>query len=154
MAAGGEVIGKSVEKACGISGEGSGGYSVGKSVAGIAINGGKLFIARRKGGGDLGGKWEFPGGKVEEGETDEEALVREYAEEFAVAVRIGPLLGSAFFEHRGVGRVLNAYRIYFSPDACKLSEHTQWLWAVPEDIERLDFAGSDLLLLPQLKSFL
>jgi 8-oxo-dGTP diphosphatase len=126
----------------------------GRSVAGIGINGGKLFIARRKEGGDLGGKWEFPGGKVEEGETDREALIREYAEEFGVAVQTGPLLGTAFFEHRGVRRVLNAYRIYFSPAVCKLSEHSQWIWAVPEDIEKLDFADSDLLILPQLKPFL
>jgi 8-oxo-dGTP diphosphatase len=126
----------------------------GRSVAGIAINEGKLFIARRGEGGDLGGKWEFPGGKVEEGETDQEALIREYAEEFGVAAEVGPLLGTVFFEHRGVRRVLNAYRIYFSPAACRLAEHTQWTWALPGDIEKMDFAGSDLLLLPQLKSFL
>ncbi|MDR3168122.1 MAG: NUDIX domain-containing protein [Treponema sp.] len=128
--------------------------ATGRSVAGIAITGGKLFIARRRSGGDLGGKWEFPGGKVEEGETDEEALVREYAEEFAVAVQTGPHLGTVFFEHHGVKRILNAYRVYFSPALCKLSEHTQWLWAVPEDIEQMDFADSDFLLLPQLKPFL
>jgi 8-oxo-dGTP diphosphatase len=126
----------------------------GRSVAGIAVSGGKIFIARRKEGGDLGGKWEFPGGKVEEGETDEEALVREYREEFGVSVQAGPLLGTAVFEHRGVRRVLNGYRIYFSPAGCKLAEHTRWLWASPGDIEKLDFAGSDLLLLPGLKSFL
>jgi 8-oxo-dGTP diphosphatase len=126
----------------------------GRSVAGIAISGGKLFIARRKEGGDLGEKWEFPGGKVEEGETDEEALIREYREEFGVSVQTGPLLGTAAFEHRGLRRILNAYQIYFSPAVCKLAEHTQWLWASVEDIEKLDFAGSDLLLLPRLKSFL
>ncbi|MDR2110325.1 MAG: NUDIX domain-containing protein, partial [Spirochaetaceae bacterium] len=49
-----------------------------RSVAGIAVEGGRFFIAQRIPGGDLGGKWEFPGGKVEEGETDAEALIREY----------------------------------------------------------------------------
>ncbi|MDR3138257.1 MAG: NUDIX domain-containing protein [Treponema sp.] len=128
--------------------------AAGRSVAGIAIEDGKLFIARRISGGDLGEKWEFPGGKVEAGETDEEALVREYKEEFSVAIETGPFLGSVFFEHRGVKRLLNAYRVYFSPLGCKLAEHTQWSWAVPGEIEQMDFADSDLLLLPQLKAYL
>ncbi|MDR2103950.1 MAG: NUDIX domain-containing protein [Treponema sp.] len=126
--------------------------ALGRSVAGIAIKDGKLFIARRISGGDLGEKWEFPGGKVEEGEADEEALIREYKEEFSAVIQTGPFLGSVFFEHRGVRRILNAYQVYFSPAACKLAEHTQWSWAAPEEIEQMDFANSDLLLLPQIKA--
>ncbi|GHT92403.1 DNA mismatch repair protein MutT [Spirochaetia bacterium] len=121
------------------------------SVAGIAIEGGKLFIARRKAGGDLGGKWEFPGGKAEEGESDEGALVREYDEEFSVPVKVGPFLGSASFEHRGLVRTLNAYRIQFADTGFKLAEHTEWRWASIEEIEALDFAPSDRKLLSVLK---
>ncbi|MDR0663113.1 MAG: NUDIX domain-containing protein, partial [Spirochaetaceae bacterium] len=44
------------------------------SVAGIAVKGGKFFVGRRVSGGYMGEKWEFPGGKVEEGETCEQAL--------------------------------------------------------------------------------
>jgi 8-oxo-dGTP diphosphatase len=68
----------------------------GISVAGIARQGAALFIARRKPGGSLGGKWEFPGGKVEEGESAEQALVREYAEELSLPIRVGEEIGSAF----------------------------------------------------------
>jgi 8-oxo-dGTP diphosphatase len=121
------------------------------SVAGIAVEGGKLFIARRKAGGDLGGKWEFPGGKAEEGECDEDALVREYDEEFSVPVRVGSLLGSVSFEHRGQSRTLNAYRIHFLDTGFTLAEHIEWRWAGIEEIETLDFAPSDLKLLPALK---
>ncbi|GHV87929.1 NUDIX hydrolase [Spirochaetia bacterium] len=121
------------------------------SVAGIAVEGKKLFVARRVPGGDLGEKWEFPGGKAEEGETDEEALVREFQEEFGIRVTVGPLLASAVFEHRGQSLTLHAYLITLSSHDFTLSEHTEWDWVTIEGIEQLDFAGSDLKLLPALK---
>jgi 8-oxo-dGTP diphosphatase len=124
------------------------------SVAGIAIDKDRLFIARRKEGGDLGGKWEFPGGKVEEGEGDREALAREYEEEFGVAVSVGDLVGKASFEHHGRQFSLHAYQIDFLKKNFTLAEHTEWRWAALKEIESRDFAGSDRLLLPEIKSYL
>jgi 8-oxo-dGTP diphosphatase len=124
-----------------------------QSVAGIAIEQGKIFITRRKPGGALGGKWEFPGGKVEPGERDEEALIREYAEELGVSITLGPFMGSASFEHRGV-RILHAYRVYFQEYRITLSEHTEWRWATFEEIQALDFAASDRKLFPALQAYL
>jgi 8-oxo-dGTP diphosphatase len=112
---------------------------------------GRLFIARRLPGGDGGGKWEFPGGKVEENESDEEALAREYREELGVTVRTGPRLGAASFEHNGKAYTLTAYRVFFDPAAVVLNEHSQWQWASWGEIEKLDFVESDLRLLPSLK---
>jgi 8-oxo-dGTP diphosphatase len=123
----------------------------GYSVAGIAVEDGKVFVARRIPGGDLGGKWEFPGGKVEAGESDEAALVREFREEFAVTVRPGPFLASASFEHNGKNRILRAYRVYLESHDFTLSEHTEWAWVSPEAVTGLDFAGSDRKLLPGLE---
>jgi 8-oxo-dGTP diphosphatase len=125
-----------------------------RSVAGIAVEGDKLFIARRKAGGDLGGKWEFPGGKAEEGESDEAALSREFAEEFSLSVTIGSLMADTFFEHGGETFYLHAYRIAFSDglEHIRLAEHSEWQWAPFSAIERLDFAGSDRRLLPALKA--
>jgi 8-oxo-dGTP diphosphatase len=127
--------------------------SIQQSVAGIAIEQGKVFIARRKAGGALGGKWEFPGGKVEPGEGDEQALIREYAEELGVSIKIGPRLGSASFEHRG-HHSLHAYRVYFQEYPIRLSEHTEWRWARFEEIQALDFADSDRKLFPALQAYL
>jgi 8-oxo-dGTP diphosphatase len=123
------------------------------SVAGIVWDQGRVFIAQRSGGGDMGDKWEFPGGKVEEGETDKEALVREYLEEFAVSITVGPLLGSADFEHRGIPRRVNAYRVDFVSRNFILSEHSRWRWAAFDEIEQLDFVDSDRRLLPALKLY-
>ncbi|MDR1898798.1 MAG: NUDIX domain-containing protein [Treponema sp.] len=125
-----------------------------RSVAGIALEGAAVFVARRKAGGDLGGKWEFPGGKAEEGESDQEALVREYGEEFAVPVEVGPFLGAASFEHGGRSFSLNAYRIRFVHTGFRAAEHEEWRWVPLEEIKQLDFAPSDLLLLPLLQTYL
>jgi 8-oxo-dGTP diphosphatase len=121
-----------------------------ESIAGIAFNEGKLFIAKRLGGGDMGGKWEFPGGKVEENETRAQALVREFREEFGVDVEAGPFLGQAAFEHKNISRTLYAYRIVFPSFEFTLTEHSEWRWASIDEITRLDFTPSDLLLLPSI----
>ncbi|MDR2371036.1 MAG: NUDIX domain-containing protein [Treponema sp.] len=113
------------------------------SVAGIVRKGAAFFVVRRREGGDLGGKWEFPGGKAEEGEGDREALIREFGEEFAAAVTVGAFLGSAVFEHRGTERNLRAYAVNFTDMNFTLKEHTEWRWAGPEEIKTLDFAPSD-----------
>jgi 8-oxo-dGTP diphosphatase len=122
------------------------------SVAGIAREGDRYFIARRIPGGAMGEKWEFPGGKAEEGETDGEALVREYAEEFAVPVRVGELLGTTSFVHKGRRRILNAYQVSFVKTDFRLNEHTEWRWATLEEMERLDFVDSDRKLFEALKT--
>ncbi|MDR0669812.1 MAG: (deoxy)nucleoside triphosphate pyrophosphohydrolase [Treponema sp.] len=132
--------------------------ATGVSVAGIARREDKLFVARRLPGGSLGGKWEFPGGKAEEGETGEAALVREFQEEFALAIRVEAELERAVFTHNGVKRNLVAYLIRFeTADPAKtlvLTDHDEWKWASIEEIERLDFAPSDIKILPALKAYL
>jgi 8-oxo-dGTP diphosphatase len=121
-------------------------------VAGIAWDCGKFFIAQRLDGGAMGNKWEFPGGKVDGGESDQEALKREYLEELGVEIAVGDFLGSAVFEHRGLQCQVRAYRVFFAPTDFALTAHTQWRWADLEEIEQLDFVDSDRKLLPTLKN--
>ncbi|MDR0411046.1 MAG: NUDIX domain-containing protein [Treponema sp.] len=123
------------------------------SVTGIATADTRIFIARRDSQGCMGGKWEFPGGKVEAGETDEQALIREYAEEFGVEITVDGFIGSAEFEH-GSRRTVRAYRISFLSECFTLSEHTDWQWADADGIKAListgDFVDSDTKLLPAI----
>jgi 8-oxo-dGTP diphosphatase len=127
-----------------------------KSVAGIAVKDDMFFIAKRVSGGELGEKWEFPGGKVENEETDEAALIREYGEEFGVRIKAEGFLGSAEFEHKGKQCVVNAYRISFLSSDFILKKHTEWQWAYLDDIITINVAGgfaeSDAKLLPFLKN--
>jgi len=130
------------------------------SVAGIALDGERIFIARRKGGGDLGGKWEFPGGKVKQSESAQAALRREYIEELELAVSVGEHIASSLFEHNGTAFTLDAYRVFFeSSDTITLanitlSEHSEWKWALLDEIQALDFADSDRGLFAALEAYI
>jgi len=125
-----------------------------RSVAGIAINEGRFFIARRKPGGSLGEKWEFPGGKVKELENDREALKREYLEEFGVTVEVGALLAGAEFSNNGKVFLLKAYRVFFGSLNFRMTDHTEWRWAAPDKIDAGSFVDSDWRLLPALRAYL
>lgn len=124
--------------------------SLGRSVAGIVVKEGKFLVARRLPGGAMSEKWEFPGGKVEPGETEQEALQREFAEEFSVGVRIGDPVARANFEHCGRSIELGAFQVFLNSEIFVLTEHTEWRWARFEEIVSLDFADSDRKLLPEL----
>jgi 8-oxo-dGTP diphosphatase len=125
----------------------------GRSLAGIAVNDeGRLLIALRKPGGNVGGLWEFPGGKAEDGESDGDALEREYLEEFGVKIEVGQLLERTGFSSGKRLFSLSAYRIYPTSFDFTLTEHTEWKWASVDEIaSSTDFVDSDLLLIPALR---
>ncbi|HSV56958.1 MAG TPA: (deoxy)nucleoside triphosphate pyrophosphohydrolase [Magnetospirillaceae bacterium] len=112
-------------------------------MAGIAVRSGHYFVARRKAGGSLGGKWEFPGGKCEPGELPEEALVREYREELGLNARPGACLGVSDFLSRGRAFRLNAFLVEFEGEPTFLAEHQETRWVTRDELESLDFAPSD-----------
>ncbi len=122
-----------------------------RSVAGIVVRGDRILVAKRLPGGAQGSKWEFPGGKVEVGESDEDALRREYKEELDVDIEIERRLGSTHFEHHGSGVTLSAYRVQLKSDHFRLTEHSEYGWARLDEIETLDFVDSDRSLIPDLR---
>ncbi|QTQ12154.1 NUDIX domain-containing protein [Treponema parvum] len=128
------------------------------SVACIAYSGEKVLIARRKFGGDMGGRWEFPGGKVEPDETDLCAAVREFKEEFGIDVKIGGYICETEFEHGGKKSVLRAYEVFVPHDGIEksyaLSEHLEYKWADLAEIEKLNFVDSDMKLYPSVKDYI
>ncbi|MDR2447574.1 MAG: NUDIX domain-containing protein [Treponema sp.] len=125
------------------------------SVAGIIIEDRKILIAKRIAKGDMGERWEFPGGKVKDGEIDEQALVREYEEEFGVKIRVGAYIGGAKFECHGNRCDLRAYEAVLLGRDFVISDHTAWRWARIEEIDALIqkdvFVPSDALLTPFIK---
>jgi 8-oxo-dGTP diphosphatase len=120
-----------------------------RSVAGILVRQGKVFVAKRGPAGSFQGRWEFPGGKVEEGESDEAAIAREYREEFGLDVRARRCLGESMFPHRGEDRILAAWLIDQElPADPRLLEHEAIDWVAAEALSSLDLVDSDRKLLP------
>ena len=118
--------------------------------AGIMRENGRILLARRKPGKHMGGKWEFPGGKIEPGETPEQSLARELEEELAVHARIGGFLCSARFDGDGVSLDLLVYAVDSFEGSPQLREHEEIRWVRPEDIAAFDLADSDRRVVEEL----
>ena len=104
---------------------------------------GKILLARRKGGA-LAGKWEFPGGKLEPGETPEACLRRELMEEFGVDTRIGAFVCSSKFEYKHLPIELLVYRASHLSGEFKLTDHSAIEWVRPEDLSKYDLSAADI----------
>jgi 8-oxo-dGTP diphosphatase len=124
------------------------------SVAGIARQkDGLVFVAKRLPGGEMGGKWELPGGKAKAGEEPAVAVEREFFEELGLWVKVGRKLGETVFSNSGGERKLLGYEVCLgSLDDMVLVNHSVWKWAKPEELSRLDFTPSDLALLKEIEN--
>lgn len=112
---------------------------------------GKILIAQRKVGDALAGKWEFPGGKIEPGETPEACLKRELMEEFGVDTKIGGFVCSSRFEYKHLPIELLVYRAVHLSGEFKLNAHDRLVWAAPEDLAKYDFSAADIPVVDLLK---
>ncbi|MBS4025747.1 MAG: 8-oxo-dGTP diphosphatase MutT [Clostridia bacterium] len=119
--------------------------------AAILIEGGKILIARRKADDHLAFKWEFPGGKVEPGETPEECLKREMKEEFNVEVRVGDYFGESIYTY-DYGQIrLLAYLTYLEKGVLVPQVHGEIKWVTREKLQDFDFAPADIPLVKKLQ---
>jgi 8-oxo-dGTP diphosphatase len=114
-----------------------------KVTAGILEENGRVLIARRRPGRHMAGKWEFPGGKVEAGETPEQSLVRELQEELDVRARVGSFLCRILFDGDGVSLELLVFRIDGFDGRPVLHEHEEIRWVLPQQLLSYDLADSD-----------
>ena len=129
-----------------------------RSVACIDYRDGKILIAKRKQTGDMGGRWEFPGGKIEEGEDYIQAIKREMQEEFNCDTDVFEKLAEGSFIHNDKECYVTAFRVKMHNDgitkAFVLTEHTETKWVFPGEITELTFVDSDLSIFPQIKKSL
>lgn len=117
-------------------------------VAALIEKDGQYLIAKRNESSDLGGLWEFPGGKVEPGENEAEALEREIVEEFNTYVTVGKMLATAQINDE---LTLKLYACKHNLGAYKLNNHSEIKWA--RDLKSLlsfDLAPADVDLLAQI----
>ena len=121
-----------------------------RSIACIDYREGKIFIAKRQNKGDMGGRWEFPGGKIDGDEDFETAIKREMKEEFDVDVSVGEHITHSTFIHtcKNCECSLDAFAVTLAHDGMEkpftLTEHTDYRWADIGEIPSLNFVDSDL----------
>lgn len=113
-------------------------------VAAVIRENGKILIAQRPNESHLGGQWEFPGGKIETGETQHEALIREIKEELTVDIKPVKLLGEA--EHTYPERHVHLffYDAEIVSGQIKAVEHQDIRWVKPETMLNYDLAKGDI----------
>ena len=111
--------------------------------AAIVENAGTVMIARRKKKGRAGGVWEFPGGKVEPGESPEDGLRRELREELGLDVRVGPFFGRFPFRSDKIKLELIAFRVTIEGGSLVLNDHDEIRWVKPAELSAFNFADPD-----------
>jgi len=109
-----------------------------------------LLLQRSQASKNNAGKWEFPGGKIEAGETPEESLARELAEELDMRVSVGSFLCRATFTEGPVDLELLAYRVTRLGGGPVLREHDAAAWVEPGALLEYDLADSDRRVVEKL----
>lgn len=111
--------------------------------AALIESNGKVLLALRKAGKHMGRKWEFPGGKIDPGETPQQALRRELAEELSIQAEIGEFLGSTRYREHGLDLEILLYRARQTGGSLVLREHEEIRWVEPGKVETFDLVDSD-----------
>jgi len=108
---------------------------------------GKVLATQRSATMSLPLKWEFPGGKIDEGERPEECLKRELREELDVEVSIGRPLKTVTHQYPTFVVTLYPYICRIRAGDIKLHEHKAFKWLLPEKLHELDWAEADFPLI-------
>ena len=116
-------------------------------VAAIIQDGNRIFATQR-GYGDFKDWWEFPGGKMEAGETPEEALVREIKEELSTDIRVDKFLYTVDYDYPQFHLTMHCYMCSLLNEALHLNEHEAARWLTADTLHSVNWLPADDLLLP------
>ncbi len=119
-------------------------------VAAIIVDSGRIFATQR-GYGDFKDGWEFPGGKIEAGETPEEALVREIKEELNADIEVEELLHIVEFDYPKFHLSMQCYFCTLQSEGVELIEHEAAKWLSLEEINDVEWLPADIEVVNILK---
>lgn len=117
----------------------------------VIHNGKKILICQRPPHKGNALKWEFVGGKSEEGETLEETLIRECKEELDVTVSVGDKIMEIVHAYPDMTYRISIFNAEIVEGTPKLLEHVDMQWVYPEDIDNYDFCIADKKILEKIK---
>ena len=124
------------------------------NVSAAAIVQDNKVLATRRGYGAYKDWWEFPGGKLEDGESPEAALIREIREELNVEISIGKLLRTVEYDYPGFHLVMHCFLCSISSGVLTLNEHEDARWLSVSELGSVAWLPADLLLLEDLQKCL
>ncbi|MBC8556968.1 (deoxy)nucleoside triphosphate pyrophosphohydrolase [Jutongia hominis] len=109
----------------------------------------EIFVTQR-GYGEFAGGWEFPGGKIEEGETPQEALIREIKEELDADILVGDLIDVVEYDYPNFHLSMNCYWCELKSEHVELKEHEDAKWLVKEELTTVDWLPADITLVKKI----
>lgn len=113
-------------------------------VGAVIISDDKVLCARRGATGALAGMWEFPGGKIEPGETPRAALEREIAEELECHIAVGDEVAVTTYEYDFATITLTTFYCRLITGTPTLTEHSEVTWLAPAELSALEWAPADV----------
>lgn len=122
-------------------------------VAAIILDDDKVFATQR-GYGEFKDGWEFPGGKIDKGETPDEALVREIKEELDTEIEVINLLDTIEYDYPNFHLSMDCFICKIRSGTLVLKEHESAKWLTKEELYSVDWLPADLELIPKIKIYL
>ena len=118
-----------------------------------AINekGDPMIFATQRGYGDFKGGWEFPGGKIEEGETPREALVREIREELETEIAVGELIDTVEYDYPTFHLSMDCFWAEIVSGNLVLKEHEAAKWLTRDELDTVEWLPADVTLIEKVR---
>lgn len=121
-------------------------------VVGAAImKDGKLFVAQRPDKGEVGLKWEYPGGKIEDGETPVQAIIREIKEELNADIEVESYITTVRYQYTTFHLTMELYLCRLKGSDPVLNEHINSRWITSSEMDGLDWAPADTKIINEVR---
>ena len=123
-------------------------------VAAVIIVKDNRIFATQRGYGEFKDGWEFPGGKIEPGESAQEALVREIREELDVDIRVGKLLETVEYDYPEFHLTMHCFICELLSEEIVLKEHEDARWLKKDELDSVPWLPADITIIEKIKAYM